>query len=157
VIAGLLVLLVTIVSFGLLGGPMTVGFVMLVESRRRGEDVNATDVFDGFSHFGASLIAMLLIGFGVFVGSLLLVLPGLLFGLAMAFTFQAIAIDEAGATEAMGMSFTLIKENFGFAVVVLIIVLILSSIGAAVIFGSLLTMPFSLILMTLAYDRIRAR
>jgi uncharacterized membrane protein len=155
VIAGLLMLLVCIGSLGLLSGPMTVGFVMLVENRRRGEVVSATDVFDGFSHFGASVIATLLIAIGVFIGSLLLVLPGLLFGLAMAFTFQSIAIDEVGATEAMGRSFTAIKENFGLAAVVLIIVLVLSGIGGAIVFGTLLTMPFSLILMTLAYDRIR--
>jgi uncharacterized membrane protein len=157
VIAGLLMLLVSVASLGLLSGPMTAGFVMLVENRRRGEVVSATDIFDGFSHFGASVIATLLIALGVFIGSLLFVLPGLLFGLSMAFTFQAIAIDEVGATDAMGRSFNAIKENFGLATVVLIIVLVLSGIGGAVVFGPLLTVPFSLVLMTLAYDRIRAR
>ena len=33
--------------------------------------------------------------------------------------------------------------------------LVLSGIGGAVIFGTLLTLPFSLVLMTLAYHRLR--
>ena len=65
VLAGLLMLLVSVVSLGILAGPMTVGFIKLVETRRRGEAGSATDVFDGFSQFGASLIASILIGIGV--------------------------------------------------------------------------------------------
>ena len=154
VIAGLLLVVVSIVSFGLLTGPMTVGFIKLVEKRRRGDDGFATDVFDGFSQIGASLVASILIGLGVFVGILLLVLPGLLFGAAMAFTFQAIAIDDEPAIGAMARSLSVIQENLAIAVVFLVIVLVLSSIGAAFLFGTLLTLPFSLILMTLAYHRL---
>ena len=154
VVAGLLVIIVSIVSLGILSGPMTVGFIQLVERRRRGEDCGVTDVFDGFQRFGASLIASFLIGIGIFIGCLLFVLPGILFGLAMAFTFQAIAIENASATGAMGRRFNVIKENPGVSIVLLIIVLVLSGIGGAVLFGTLLTMPFSLIVMTLAYDEL---
>lgn len=154
IIAGLIMLVVTIVSFGILSGPMTVGFIMLVEKRLRDEPGSATDIFDGFSHFGASLIAFILIAIGAVIGSLLLVLPGLLFCLAMAFTFHAIAIDDEDATGAMGKSFNLIKENFALSAVFLVIVLILSGIGGAVVFGTLVTMPFTLVLMTLAYHRL---
>ncbi len=154
VVAGLLMIVVSIVSLGILSGPMTVGFIQLVERRRRGEDCSATDVFDGFQRFGASLIASLLIGIGIFVGCLLFVLPGILFGLAMAFTFQAIAIENESATGAMGRSFDVIKENPAVSIVLLVIVLVLSGIGGAVLFGTLLTMPFSLIVMTLAYDEL---
>ena len=149
VIASLLVLVVSAVSLGLLSGPMVVGFIKLVDKRIRGEAGTATDVFDGFSHFGASFIATILIAIGVFVGFLLLVVPGLIFAIATAFTFQAIALDDAGATAAMGQSYTLIKENLAPCVVLLVIVIVLSAIGGSVIFGSLLTTPFCLILMTL--------
>jgi len=155
VVAGLLTIATSIVSLGLLSGPLTVGFIKLVEKRRRGEECSATDVFDGFSQFGASLIASILIGIGVFIGIFLFVLPGLLFGLAMAFTFPAIAIDNESATGGMARSLAIINENLALSSVFLVIVLVLSGIGGAVIFGTLLTLPFSLVLMTLAYHRLR--
>ncbi len=154
ILSGLIVVVLSVFSLGLLSGPMTVGFIKLVEKRRRNEPASATDVFEGFSHFGASLIAFLLISVGVFVGSLLLFLPGLLFGLLMAFTFHAIAIDDRDATGGMGKSFGLIKENPAPAAALLVIVLVLSGIGGAVVFGTLLTLPFTLVLMTVAYHRL---
>ncbi len=154
VIAGLLMIVVSVASLGLLSGPMTVGFIKLVERRRQGESGSATDIFDGFTQFGASLIASILIGVGVFIGMMLLVLPGVLFGLAMAFTFPAIAIDNEDATGAMSASFTIVKENPAVSLVFLVIMLVLSGIGTATAFGTLLTMPFTLVLMTLAYHRL---
>jgi uncharacterized membrane protein len=91
----------------------------------------------------------------VFIGIFLFVLPGLLFGLAMAFTFPAIAIDNESATGGMARSLAIINENLALSSVFLVIVLVLSGIGGAVIFGTLLTLPFSLVLMTLAYHRLR--
>ena len=155
VIASLLVLVISVVSLGLLSGPMLVGFIKLVDKRIRGEAGTATDVFDGFSHFAASLVAMILIGIGVFIGCLLLVVPGVIFAFATAFTFHAIALDDAGATAAIGQSYSLVKENLGPALVLLVIVAVLNVIGGSVVFGSLLTTPFTLILMTFAYRRLR--
>jgi len=151
VVAGLLLIVVSMVSLGILSGPMTVGFIQLIEKRRRGEDTSATDIFDGFSQFGASFIASILIGIGVFIGMFLFILPGLLFGLSMAFAFHAIAIDNQDATGAMSKSFNLIKDNLALSAVFLVIVLVLSGLGGAVVFGTLLTMPFALLMMTLAY------
>ena len=155
VLASLLMVVVSLVTLGVLSGPMTVGFIKLIERRRRGDDATVTDIFDGFSHFGASLIASILIGIGIFIGVLLFVLPGLLFGLATAFSFHAIAIDDEDATGAISKSISTIKENLAVAAIFLIIVLVISGIGTATFLGTLLTMPFSLVLMTLAYHELR--
>jgi hypothetical protein len=154
ILGGLILIVISVVSLGLLSGPMMVGFIQLVEKRRRNEPASAIDILEGFSHFGASLIAFILISIGVFVGSLLLVLPGLLFGLVMAFTFHAIAIDDQDAIGGMSKSFGLIREDPALAAVFLVIILVLSGIGGAVVFGTLLTLPFALVLMTLAYHRL---
>lgn len=155
ILAGLLMIAVSIVSLGLLSGPMTVGFIKLVEKRRRGEGASVVDIFDGFSQFGESLIASILIGIGVFIGILLFIVPGLLFGFAMSFTFAAIAIDGETATGGMAKSYSVIKENLALSAVLLVIVLVLSGIGGAVVFGTFLTLPFNLILITLTYHRLR--
>ena len=154
ILAGLLTIAVSIVSLGLLSGVVSVGFVQLIEKRRRGEDANPTDVFDGFSQFSESLMASILIGLGIVIGMFLFVLPGLLFGLAMLFAYPAIAIDNETATGAMTKSYTIIKENFSIAATFLVIVVVISSIGGAFVFGTLLTLPFCLILLTLAYHRL---
>ena len=153
-LAGVITIAVSIVSLGLLSGVVSVGFVKLVEKRRRGEEANPTDVFDGFSQLGESLLASVLIGLGVFIGLLFFVLPGLLFGLAMIFTYPAIAIDNESATGGMARSFSIISENFALAAMFLVIVVVLSSIGGAVVFGTVLVLPFNLILLTLAYHRL---
>jgi len=155
VVATLLVFVISALSLGLCAGPMFVGFIKLVRKRMRGEEGTATDVFDGFSEFGASLIAMILIGVGVIIGSMLLVLPGVIFAFITAFTFHAIALDGDGATAAIGKSYTLIKENLAPSLVLLLIVAVLNAIGGSIIFGSLLATPFSLIVMTFAYQRLR--
>lgn len=155
VVASLLVFVISALSLGLCAGPMVVGFIKLVSKRMRGEAGTATDVFDGFSEFGASLIAMILIGVGVIIGSMLLVLPGVIFAFITAFTFHAIALDGEGATAAIGKSYALIKENPAPSFALLLIVAVLNAIGGSVIFGSLLATPFSLIVMTFAYQRLR--
>lgn len=154
VVASLLLVVVTIVSLGLLSGPLTVGFILLIEKRRRGEPAGPTDIFDGFSQLGASLIAAILIAVGVFIGLLLFVLPGLVFGFAMAFAFQAIAIEDESAIGAMSRSYEVVRDNLAISIVFVVIVLALSSLGGLVVFGNLLTMPFCMILMTLAYHRL---
>jgi hypothetical protein len=154
ILAGLVTIAVSLVSLGLLSGVVCVGFIKLVETRRRGEDGFPTDVFDGFSQFGECFVASILIGLGILIGMLLFVLPGLLFGLAMVFTYPAIAIDNETATGGMAKSYSIIKENFALAAVFLVIVVVLSSIGGAFVFGTLLTLPFCLILLTLAYHRL---
>jgi len=154
ILAGIVTIAVSIVSLGLLSGVVSVGFVKLVEKRRRGEEASPTDVFDGFSQFGECLVASALIGLGIFIGLFLFVLPGLLFGLAMIFTYPAIAIDNENATGGMAKSFSIISENFALAAMFLVIVVVLSSLGSAVVFGMLLVLPFNLILLTLAYHRL---
>lgn len=154
-VATLLVFVISAVTLGICAGPMIVGFIQLVRKRMQGQEGTATDVFDGFSEFGASLIAMILIGIGVFIGTVLMVLPGLIFGFITAFTFHAIALDGLGATSAIGQSYTLIKENLAPSFALLLIVAVLNAIGGSIIFGSLLTTPFSLIVMTIAYQRLR--
>jgi uncharacterized membrane protein len=154
-VATLLVFVISAVTLGICAGPMIVGFIQLVRKRMRGQEATATDVFDGFSEFGASLIAMILIGLGVLIGSMLLVLPGLVFGFITAFTFHAIALDGLGATAAIGQSYALIKANLAPSFALLLIVAVLNAIGGSIIFGSLLATPFSLIVMTIAYQRLR--
>ena len=135
VVATLLVFVISAVTLGVCAGPMIVGFIKLVRKRMRGEEGTATDVFDGFSEFGASLIAMILIGIGVFIGSMLLVLPGIIFGFITAFTFHAIALDGLGATTAIGRSYTAHQRERRSRSRAASIVAVLNAVGGSIIFG----------------------
>ena len=79
ILSGLLVSLLTIVSMGLLAGPLFGGYFLLFIGylRDRRKPV-FTDIFAGFQQF-STLLPYFLVLLLIFLGSLLLVLPGLLF------------------------------------------------------------------------------
>jgi uncharacterized membrane protein len=99
-------------------------------------------------------VATVLIVVGTFIGLLLFVVPGLVFAVATTFTFQAIAIDRETATGAIGRSIEIVRDNLALSIVFIVIVIVLNSLGGLVLFGTFLTLPYCLILMTLAYERL---
>jgi uncharacterized membrane protein len=152
-IAGsLVVAVVGVLSLLVLAGPLTVGFVQLVRRRRRGERARITDVFDGLSQFAPSFVAFVLIAIATVIGMLLFVVPGLLVLVASCFAFHEISYRKAHAGDAIRASFHVAKRNPLHVLIVLIGVAALNALGSAVLFGTLLSAPFALVWMTVAYE-----
>lgn len=152
-IAGsLVVAVVSVLSVLLLAGPLTVGFVKLVRRRRRGESARITDVFDGLSQFAPSFVAFVLIAIATVIGMLLFVVPGLLVLVVSCFAFHEIAYRKAHAGDAVRASFHVAKRNPLHVLIMLIGVAALNALGSAVLFGTLLSAPFALVWMTVAYE-----
>ena len=154
ILAGLVVILLGVVTAGILAGPLTVGFVLIVRARRRGETASVGGVFDGVRYFLTSLVVSLVILLGVLIGSALLFLPGLIVAFILMYAYQLIAYREAGIGESLKGSFSLVKEQLGPSLVLFLLLAILNAIGGAVVFGSLLTFPFTLVALTLAYEKL---
>lgn len=152
-IAGsLVVAVVGLLSALVLLGPLTVGFIGVVRRRRRGESARIADVFDGRSQFAASFVAFVLVAVATTIGMLLLVVPGLLVLIASCFAFHEIAYRKAHAADALRASFHMAKRNLLHVLIVLIGVAALNALGGAVLFGTLLSAPFALVWMTVAYE-----
>jgi uncharacterized membrane protein len=89
-----------------------------------------TGIRNAVDKLGPLLLAALIIAVGIFIGSLLLVIPGLIFALLVIFTIQEIMIENKSAIEAISASIDMVKKNFIdvliFAIVIGVIVLIIS-------------------------------
>jgi hypothetical protein len=154
ILASLLVLVLMVVSIGILTGPLLVGYIELVRKAGRNEPIAVGDVFKGFDFFASSFFASILVGLMVVVGCMLLFLPGLAAALFTLFALHAIAFENRGAIDAIGRSMRLVRDNFVNVLILFILVMIAQSIGGSVLLGTLITFPLSLIVFTVAYERL---
>jgi uncharacterized membrane protein len=154
VIAALIAAFLSGITIGLLTGPLFVGFVDLVRRARRGEAVQMGEVFGRFDSFGSSLVATILIGIAVIVGSCLLVVPGLLAALFSAFSLHVIAYQRASAIDAIKRSVQIVRDNFLITLVLFLLVSVLQTLGGSVVLGVLLTLPLGMIAVTVAYEQL---
>lgn len=154
VVASLVVTALSIISLGIVAGPLFVGYLDMIRRGVRGESVSLGDLFSGFDRFVPSFIAFLLVSIAVFVGCLFLILPGLAVLLFTMFTLPAIAYEGAGAIAAVQRSVALVQANFVNTLTIAIVIAIAQSIGGAVLLGVLLTTPLSLIALSVAYFRV---
>jgi uncharacterized membrane protein len=154
VLGMLAVSIVGLVTLGIAMGPLLVGYLDMVRRGSRGEQVEFGQVFSGFGQFVPAFITALLLGVGIFVGCLLLVLPGIVFAFFSSLAFPALVYESLGPVDAIKRSFGLVKDNLVNVAVLLIVVSIVSSIGGAVVFGVLLTAPLATIALAVAFERI---
>jgi uncharacterized membrane protein len=154
VLGCLLAMLVSAVSLTILLGPMTVGFIKLVQRRRRGEQAHARDVLDGLSTLGAPVRAWLLVVLAMALGGVLLVLPGLLVMVVTCFAFHELAYRQRYAVDAIRESCKLVIGNFLHVLLLLIAIGLLNAVSHIVPIAPLLTAPFSAVLVTVAYEKL---
>jgi uncharacterized membrane protein len=141
-------------TLGVLAGPLFVGVIDMVRKARRGEDVDAGQLFDRFDSFGSSCVAIVIIGVAVAVGSMLLVLPGLVVALFSGFTLHVIAYERLSAIPAIKRSLQIVRAHFLQTLVLFVLASIALTIGGSVVLGLLLTMPLSAILLTLSFEQM---
>ena len=154
ILAGLIVVFVGGFSLGILMGPLVVGFVQLARRRRRGEAATVSQIFDGMSSFGAAFLLTLIIAIGCFIGSMLLFVPALIVGLIVMFSFQVMVYKDAGVGDALKGSFELVKAHFVPSLVLFILLFVLNAIAGAIFIGAAVTVPFSLVATTIAYEKL---
>lgn len=74
-----------------LAGPLAVGVAYFSFAVIRGETFHFFQLFEGFNVFGKSFLANLCYSLLVIVGFVLLIIPGIIFGLALSMTFFVMA------------------------------------------------------------------
>lgn len=116
VLHGIVNLVVGSVGFGLgslvVSGALTFGFNRAMVLIYRGHVPRVETYFDGFKHFLPTLFAFLLVGVIVFIGSILLVIPGIIAGIGLSQTFYILQDNpEMGAEAALKESWRLTWKN----------------------------------------------
>lgn len=154
VLASVALSLTALVTLGLLTGPLTVGYIELVRRSRRGEPISVGVIFSRFDSFVASTVALVLICLAVFLGILLLVVPGLLALVFSTYALPAIAHERLGGVEAIRRSIDLVRAHFVRTLAILVVLWLVQAIGGVVVIALLVTTPFSMILLAVAYERL---
>jgi hypothetical protein len=154
VLAALVATFLSAVTLGILAGPLFVGFIDLVRRARQGEAVQMGELFNRFDSFASSVIATFLIVIAVAIGCSLLVLPGLLIALFSGYTLQAIAYERLSAFDSIKRSVQIVRAHFVNTLVLFLLVSVVQTLGGSALLGVLLTMPLSLIALSVAYEQL---
>jgi uncharacterized membrane protein len=152
VVAGLIVLVLSIVTLGVLLGPLSVGQIRMIEKQQRGEDPRIEDVFSGLSSFGPAFLTTLIFFILMTVGLMALVLPGLFVAVAWGFALWFVALEGASPSEALAASWQLLKDHTASVVVVLIVMGVVNAIASSVVLAVVLSTPLTMIFCTLSFQ-----
>ncbi|MBK8766419.1 MAG: hypothetical protein IPM01_18090 [Burkholderiaceae bacterium] len=145
-VATLLVAVIGGATFGLLSGPLIVGYMRLLDKKRRGEKIEIADIFKGFDSFLPGLLVYILGGLAVGIGFMLCFVPGLLLAPGWMAAFCLVARGESDAIAALKRGWSSSKPSLLMAAVTMLVISILMSIGAIACYvGIFLTLPFGFI------------
>jgi hypothetical protein len=154
VVGALILAALTVVTVGILYGPLSAGlYVMAVRRVRQNRTAEISDVFWGLGHFwryfGAALLLLILIG----IGFVFVIIPGLLLATMWIYVFPVMVDRDMGVFDAMAESRRLVRENgFGQHFVMVLLLIALSVAGSiAGGLGHLLTLPLTFTIVTAMY------
>lgn len=78
----------------LVGGPLSVGLARFVLKINRGEDADFGDLFSAFNIYGKATLVYIIVNIIIYVGTFLLIIPGVIASLMLAQVFFILADDE---------------------------------------------------------------
>ena len=146
IVATLLVVIISSVFFGLLTGPMVVGYMKMLKSEDEGRKPEIADVFKGFEDFVPALLAILVGSIIVSIGYLLCILPGLLLMAIVPTAAYLVACGEKDGINALKRAWTAVKGNLLGAFLCMLILGIIGNLGLILCFvGIIITLPIAFI------------
>ncbi len=96
----------------LITGPFTLGLVIFSLTISRDEEASVEQLFEGFNHLGTSIGAYIVMSIIIFIGMLLLVIPGIIAALSVSMTFYIIADDDSiGVLDAIKKSNEMMNDH----------------------------------------------
>jgi len=117
-LGGLFIVAVFGAILGLIAHGMTVG--MAKEAIESGTTSLNSGLSIAMSRFAQLVVASILVVVVVFIGFMLLFIPGLIATFFLMFTFVSVIVDNAGAVEAMKKSYETVKANLNDCIVLFI-------------------------------------
>jgi hypothetical protein len=127
----------------------------------------------GLRRFGSVLLVAVLVGLVVLGGLILLIIPGIIFGVFLSMTVPALVIENRRGTEALKRSWNLVSGHFWHALAVILVAAIITGIVGGLIgaiggdnwflrwifqaIAQIITAPFSALVAVVLYLDLRAR
>jgi hypothetical protein len=150
IIGALIACLLSVLTLGILLGPLTAGlYGMIVKRVRDGQQPGVGDVFGQmnrfWSFFAAALVLFVLIGLAS-----LTIIGGILLATIWLYVFPLMVDRRMGLSEAMGTSYKLVREaGFWEHLALIIVFVVISSIANGAL--SILATPFLVALVAAGY------
>ncbi len=150
-------LLISLLFFLLSGvpfiqGALIAGFHIYTIKKLAGRNPDMADIFKGFKFFGATLVASLLIAFFTFLGTLALIIPGLVIAAMYKFTYLFIVDKRMGFWDAMKASHNIVRNDYLGFTMFLIVAFLVNVLGfLCLIVGLMVTVPLTFAAITVAY------
>jgi len=143
------------IAYLLIAPALSVGFYSMCLKSVRGEEVKVTGIFDGFSYFVPALGAGILLGLAVLGGMILLIVPGVIWGLMFSMWVFAIPDRHLGAVESLKFSARITKGHKGklFGAVLLAVLLLVIAI-IPVGLGLIIVVPWEGATFAAAYESL---
>jgi hypothetical protein len=146
VVSTLLVLFISGVGFGLLTGPMVVGYMRMIKTEDEGGQIEIADVFKGFESFVPSLLAVLVGSIIVSIGYMLCVLPGMLLMAIIPTAAYVVANGETDGIAALKTAWNAVKSNLLGAFLCSLVLGIVGNLGLILCFiGVFISLPIAFI------------
>ena len=143
------------VSGLLLGGPFMASYFHMAHLARNDRQIEFADFFKGFEQALGLIKLSLLIFLVVFLGLLLLILPGIYFAVSYVFSHLFMWFYDKDPYEATRLSRKTVSGNFGQVLLLFLILAGINLLGVMALgVGILLTMPFSFCVVYAAFDDI---
>lgn len=161
IVAGVIASLVSLITVGILAGPMTAGMFLVVRRFLQNDPVKpqAGDVFKGLDFFVQALILVVIC---LVAASLLAMVPvlgqivGLLVGAVMMWSVMFVTYQKLTAVDALKKLFELLKSGeFTLPFVFAVLVNLISGLGAiACCVGVFFTIPLAYCMMACCYQTL---
>lgn len=146
IIATVLVIFISGVGFGLLTGPMMVGYMRMIKAQEDGAAVGIGDLFKGFDDFVPALLAVLVGSIIVSIGFMLCILPGMLVMAIIPTAAFLVATGEKDGIAALKRAWEAVKANLLGAFLCMLVLGIIGNLGMILCFiGVVITLPIALI------------
>jgi len=139
----------------LLGGPVITGYYIVVRQLQRNLSAEVPDFFKSFDKFIPLLILNLLLSLVIFLGFLLLIIPGIYFSVSYLFAHFFVWFYDVDPTEAVRLSRKTVSGNFTQVLWLWLALAGINILGAMAFgVGLLITIPFSSCVIYAAFDDI---
>lgn len=139
----------------LLGGPVITGYYIVVRQLQRNRSAEVPDFFKSFDKFIPLLILNLLLSLVIFLGFLLLIIPGIYFSVSYLFAHFFVWFYDVDPTEAVRLSRKMVSGNFTQILWLWLALAGINILGAMAFgVGLLITIPFSSCVIYATFDDI---
>jgi uncharacterized membrane protein len=149
---GMRLLVIGPIIVTLVGVVLQAGLASAAIKHVRGGTVEVNDLFAGVSNLGNVLAGGIIMAIAVAVGLVLCIIPGLIVGGLLMFTYLLIMDKGAGGVDALGMSWNTLKPQLVMAAVFYLVTSLIAAAGVVALgVGVLVTAPLAMLSIALTY------